>query len=262
LQNSAIAAGKRRPVVRAARPDDLDGIVDLELTAFADVYKSSLGGETDPETVAAVRQRFSDRLELLGSWVRILEFPVGNIVGAKIAYPIKLSLEEVVELCDHGCDMRDIEVIRDIFDEDGTAFWSLSLAVAPDAGIISGMSFLDADMRALRAARGIQPTYFLSRLPGLADWAARQLTGVDVTELPSARRKALASHYLRATVQHNGISRIADPLLAMYVDSGAVPVKLVSLWGDTRPAKGVIDIPSLGYHVLCKYGAAGIPADE
>lgn len=255
MPNSTAAADNLRPTVRAARPDDLNGIVDLELSAFSDVYKSSPDQEIDPETVKMVRQRFADRLELLGSWVRVLEFPVGNIVGAKIAYPIKRSLEELVALCDQGRDLRDIEVIRDIFDEGGTALWGLSLAVAPGAGLLGGMSFLNADMAALKAVRGIQRTYFLSRLPGLADWAARQLPGVDVTELPRARQEVLAARYLRAKVRGGNRSRIADPLLAMYVASGAVPVKLVSCWGAARPTQGVIDLPSLGYHVLCKAGA-------
>lgn len=252
MQDSPIGSKNCPPVARAARPDDLDKIVDLELSVFADVYKSSPDREIDQVTVAIVRQKFADRMELLGPWVRVLEYPTGKIVGANIAYPMKLSLEELIQLCDQGCDMRDIKTIRNIFDKDGTALWGLSLAVAAGAGIMSGMSFLNADMRALRAAQGIERTYFLSRLPGLADWAARQLPNVDVTELPRAQQEELASQYLHATVHRGGTSRIAEPLLAMYVYAGAVPVRLVSLWGDTRPVQGVIDIPSLGYHVLCE----------
>lgn len=254
------AAVNSRPTVRAARPDDLDGIVDLELVAFADVYRSSLDQEINPETAKIVRQRFSDRLELLGSWVRVLEFPVGNIVGAKIAFPVKQSLSELIALCHQGRDLRDIEVTREIFDEGGTALWTLSLAVAPGVGFLGGMSFLNADTAALKAVHGIQRGYFFSRLPGLADWAARQRPGVDVTALPRAEQEVLAERYLKAEVRRGNRSRIADPLLAMYVDAGAVPVRLVSSWGAARPARGVIDLPSLGYHVLCVTGDQSIPS--
>jgi hypothetical protein len=257
LPASSAAAGRRRPVTRAARPDDLDAIVSLELTAFANVYKTSLDRDIDPDTVAAVRQRFADRMDFLGPWVRVLENPAGDVVGAKISFPIKLGLDEIIELCDEGRDMRDIATIRDVFDEGGTALWGLSLAVAADAGMLGGMPLLNADMRAITAARGIWHTYFLSRLPGLADWAARQLPDTDVTLLPRGRQEALAAQYLQATVRHGGTERTADPLLAMYVAAGVVPVRLVSCWGATRPTQGVIDMPSLGFHVLCQGGARG-----
>jgi hypothetical protein len=248
LHSPLTVAGKGRPVVRAARADDLEAIVNLEFAALHDAYESPL----DPRTVSEVRQKFADRLELLGHWVRVLELPGGNIVGMSLAYPIRLGREELAELCDLGYDMAETEVIRSLIDKDGTTSWGLNLAVSPSAGILSGMSFLAPDMMALRAAHGIQRGFFFSRIPGLAGWASGQLPGVNVTELHRATQDALASRYVHATVHPGGTSKAADPLLGMYVASGAVPFKLVSRWGVARPARGLIDLPSLGYHVLCE----------
>jgi hypothetical protein len=238
-----------RPVVRAARQDDLDAIVSLELEAFHDAYESP----HDPLTIAAVRRDFAARLEFLGSWARVLEIPGYGIAGMNMAYPIRLGLAELAGLCDQGRFMQAPEVIREILDEEGSATWGLVLAVAPSARMLSGLSFLAADMARLRAARGIRHTYFFSRLPGLARWVAQQMPDVRPAELPGEVRDTLAWQYFRTTVRRGSISRMADPLLAMYVDSGAVPVKLVSTWGDGCPARG-IDMPSLGYKVLCERG--------
>jgi hypothetical protein len=235
------------PVVRAARADDLDALVDLELEAFHDAYESPLSAHT----MADVRRKFADRLELLGPWVRVLENPDVGIDGMSMAYPIKIGLAGLTELFDEGRDMEDSDVIRDLIDQEGTTIWGLNIAVTPRAALMSGMLFLGAGMRALRAAHGIQRSYFSSRLPGLARWAARQMPGLDPAELTRKQQHALATRYLRATVRHGSISRMADPLLALYVESGAIPVKLVSRW-DSRPARGFIDLPSLGYGVLCE----------
>jgi hypothetical protein len=240
------------PVVRAARQDDLEAIVSLELEVFHDAYESP----QDPLTIVFVRQNFAERLELLGSWARVLEIPGYGIAGMNLAYPIRLGLPELAGLCDQGRFMDTPEVIREILDEDGSAMWGLDLAVRPSAGLLSGLSFLAPDMEKLKAAHGIRHTYFFSRLPGLARWVTEQMADVSPAELPSERRDALARQYLRATVRRGSISRMADPLLAMYVDSGAVPVKLVSSWGDTCPSLGT-DMASLGYKVLCERGPGG-----
>jgi hypothetical protein len=247
------ATSNSLPIVRAARPADLDALVNLDLAAFSDGYESPL----NPETLKEVRQKFADRLELLGQWARVLEAPGGGLAGMSLAFPISASLAELTELSYQGYDMTDTEVIRSMIDDDGTTCWGLTLAVAPNAGIMSGMPFLAADMRSLKAAHGIQRTYFFSRLPGLAGWAARQSPGVNVTELPRAQQATLAAQYLNTTVHRGGTARIADPLLAMYVDSGAVPLKLFSRWGAVRPVRGFIDMPSLGYHVLCEHSSRG-----
>ena len=240
------------PVVRAARQDDLEAIVSLELEAFHDAYESP----HDPLTIASVRRNFAERLELLGSWARVLEIPGYGIAGMNFAFPIRLGLSELAELCDEGRFMQAPDVIREILDEEGSAMWGLVLAVAPSAGMFSGLSYLAADMARLKAARGIQHTYFFSRLPGLARWVTEQMPGVRPAELSSERRDALARQYLRATVRRGSISRMADPLLAMYVESGAVPVKLVSTWGNGCIPRG-IDVPSLGYKVLCERKPGG-----
>jgi hypothetical protein len=194
----------------------------------------------------------ANRIELLGDWARVLVMPAGNIVGMSLSYPVNIGRAELIELTDQGYDLSHSEVIRELMDESGTALWGLNLAVTPGAPVIGGMLFLSSSMRSLRMAKGIERGFFASRLPGLARWAAAQLPGADVAELPREQQEVLAERYLHATVQRGGVARTADPLLAMYIDSGAVPVKLVSLWGASRPARGVIDAPSLGYHVLCE----------
>ena len=245
---NTVDTDNRPPVVRAARADDLDAIVDVEFEAFGDCYKSPL----DTQTVADVRQKFADRLELLGQWALVLEAPAGSIVGMSLAYPAKTGISELIELSDQGYAMTETHIIRQLLDENGTTLCGLNLAVLKSAPMVNGTAFLSRGRRALSAAQGIQHSYFFSRLPGLARWAAAQLPGVNVADLPRERQDVLAVQYLQATVQRGGMSRMADQLLAMYVDSGAVPVKLTSHWGASRPVRGFIDMPSLGYQVLCE----------
>jgi hypothetical protein len=236
-----------RPIVRAAQADDLDAIVDVEFTAFDDAYEKP----RDPQTITDVRQKFANRIELLGEWARILVAPGGEIVGMSLAYPINIVLAELIDLIDQGYDMADSDVISELFDKNGTALWGLNLAVVRSAPLISGTAFLSASMRSLKAAHGIKSTFFTSRLSGLASWASAQLPGVDVAALPRAQQETLAEQYMRATVQRGGVSRTVDPLLAMRIDAGAVPVGLVSRWRSGKPERGYIDMPSLGFGALC-----------
>jgi hypothetical protein len=61
-------------------------------------------------------------------------------------------------LCDQGRDPRNIEVIRDIFDEGGTALRALSPTVAPGAGFSERRARLLLGCRpAENAAENIRP---------------------------------------------------------------------------------------------------------
>lgn len=237
-----------RPIVRAARTEDLDAIVDVEFTAFDDAYERP----RDPRTVAEVRRKFANRIELLGEWARVLVAPGGEIVGMSLSYPIDIDLPELIKLIDQGYDMSDSNVIRELMDESGTALWGLDLAVTPSAPVVSGTLFLSTSRGTLKVKRRIKRRFFASRLPGLARWAAMQLPCLDVANLPRTRQAALAEQYMHATVRRCGVSRAADPMLAMHVDSGAVPVRVISHWRSGKPTRGFIDMPSLGYWVLCE----------
>jgi hypothetical protein len=225
------------PVVRAAKPDDLDALVTLELRAFRDVY----GSAPDPMVVASVRARYADRLSLLGPWARVLETATAGVVGMLLCLPIRLSRIEVVELLEQGPDLTDVDVLRSLFEESGTALWVLNLAVL-DGQLLGASLYLNADMRAMARAHGIRHIYFRSRLPGFASWLAEQCPQVDQLALPKASRDAFVQRYWRSTVRRGGMDRPVDPLMATYVDRGCVPLSLVPDW--------VIDRRSLGYGVL------------
>jgi hypothetical protein len=108
-----------------------------------------------------------------------------------------------LDAIEQGRDMAYSDVIREVIDEEGTAIWGLNLAVTPLAALMSGILFLGADMRALRAAHGIRRSYFFSRLPGLARWAAGQVPDRNPAEL-SART---AGHARRGLSARNGAAR-------------------------------------------------------
>jgi hypothetical protein len=246
--NQAAVLAGAGPVVRAAKPDDLDALVTLELRAFRDVY----GNAPDPMTVTSVRASYAGRLSLIGRWARVLETATASVVGMLLCLPIRRSRLEVTELLEQGPDLADVDVLRSLFDESGTALWTLNLAVL-DGQLGSGSLYLTADMRAMARAHGIRHIYFRSRLPGFARWLAEQCPRVDQRALPKASRDALAQRYWRSTVRRGGVDRPVDPLMAMHVDLGCAPLSLVPGWA--------MDRPSLGYAVLFEspYGTTQAP---
>jgi hypothetical protein len=240
--HAAVLAGTGA-VVRAAKPDDLDALVNLELRAFRDVY----GSAPDPMTVASLRATYARRLNVIGSWARVLETATASVVGMLQCVPIRLSRIELTELLEQEPDLTDIDVLRSLFDESGTALWALNLAVL-DGQMVTGSLYLNADMRAMARAHGIRDIYFRSRLPGFARWLAEQCPQVDKRALSKASRDAFAQRYWRSTVRRGGVDRPVDPLMAMHVDLGGTPLSLVPGWA--------MDCPSLGYAVLfqSRYG--------
>jgi len=235
------------PIVRAATLEDVDSLVQVELSAYANVY----GEKPGAATVAAVAQKYYERVSLLGEYVRVLETPEAGVYGMIVCCPTNLTGKE---LAARKLDMTDNDTISDIYDPAGENGYIVNLAIRPDKQGAGESAKLFANAIQLGVETGVKRTYFESRLPGLKKWISKQLGPEDTWDLD--RVHGLADEYWRTTrTLRNGTTKPIDPLLRAYVGIGAKPLELVrDAWTE--------DTPSQGYGVLCEYTMPEAPDEE
>ncbi|MBX6334319.1 hypothetical protein IRY61_03205 [Candidatus Saccharibacteria bacterium] len=232
------------PSVRTASLADLDAIVDIEISAFRDVY----GADPDPDAIDDVRKKYTDRIELLKDSVLVLERPDCGVYGAMVFCTTNLERDRFLS---EDRDMTSSDTIRDIYDPDGKNAYIVNLAIHPKHQ--GGERFrLWAEALKIGQERGIKKAYFESRLPGFDEWvqswAIQQYREVAKKSGQSAPTiDDLAQMYWQIKEPTRaGDEKPLDPLLRIYVDFGAKPLKLVKdAW---KPDKS-----SHGYGVLCEY---------
>lgn len=238
------------PSVRAATYADLDAIVGIETSAFRDVY----GVDPDPMAVTEIRQKYIDRIELLGDLVRVLQNPDRGVYGVMVCCTTDLGRDDFLT---EERDMTSSATLREIYNLDGKNAYIVNLAVHPK---YQGGESLNLLVDALKIGEelGVEKAYFTSRLPGFEEWtkswAAQEFSRAIAEEFgqpPTTTQ--LADYYWRLKVEEQRVGgrteKAFDPLLRFYVDFGAKPLKLVEdAW---KPDKS-----SHGYGVLCEYDLA------
>jgi hypothetical protein len=229
------------PILRGARPDDVDALTQIELAAYSKVY----GHEPDADTVMAVNRKYTERVYLLGESVRVIETPEDGVYGMMVICPTKMNREDFMATDD---DMTDNANIRQAYDPYGTNSYIVNLAIRPDKQGSTDSLKLFRDAIDYGIENGINRTFFESRLPNFRRWVTRNHGEVtDEAELDS-----LAEEYWQSTRLIRGRQRPVDRLLRSYVNLGAEPLKLVKdAWKE--------DGPSRGYGVLCEYE---VPSEE
>lgn len=226
------------PIVRGATHEDIPALVEIELSAYANVY----GNAPDTHIVTAVEQKYRERVDLLGKYIRVLETPEAGVYGMIVCCPTNLSSEELVN---SQLDMTDNSNVRAIYDPEGENGYIVNLAIRPDKQGAGESAKLFADAIQLGIETGVKRTYFESRLPGLTKWITKQL-GPNEAEWNVHDVHQLAERYWQTTrTLPNGTVKPIDPLLRAYVGVGATPLKLIrDAW--------TVDTPSQGYGVLCE----------
>jgi len=208
------ALGTPESHVRAATPDDIERLAQIELTAFRDVY----GDPPPDEKAREVTAKYTERVELLGEWLRVLESPRDGVYGMLVFCPTNMEKDIFLET-----DPTDNSFICKAFDPTGENVYVINLAIMPNNS--TGNRFdLFADGIALGQERGIKRAYFESRLPKFRSWLLSELDITNTSELPPDKIEAYAETYWQLK---DGEGQPVDPLMRLYTDFGCRPLCLV-----------------------------------
>jgi hypothetical protein len=236
---------KIESIVRAATPEDVDALTNIELIAYSEIY----GDNPDDDTVNTVRTKYSERVSLLGDWMRVLEDPHLGVYGMIVACPTSHDRQDFMQ---GALDMTDNSIIRDVYDPQGKNAYVVNLAILPHHKRQGGRFDLFADAIKVGSERGIETTFFESRLPGFDRWLKSAYSEDDLRGLDKSSIDTLAEYYWRSKEIRGGVSVPKDPLLRIYTNFGCTPLKLITDAWKT-------DKPSVGYGVLCEFS---VPKEE
>jgi hypothetical protein len=216
--------------------NDLEALTRIELDAYEVVY----GIDPTTGTVEDVREKYRERIELLGDSIRVLEAPDGDVYGMLVGCQTNRTRDDLLS---SEADMTDNVAIRNAYDPNGKNAYVVNLAIRSDKQGSDDSLLLFADALEYGVGRGVEQTYFVSRLPGFGEWLNSR-SNVSASNPRSAEElDTMAAEYWQ-TMGENGMP--IDSLLRFYVGLGAEPLKLVSdAWK--------VDHPSKGYGVLCEY---------
>lgn len=231
------------PTVRSATIDDIPALVRIELRAYADVY----GADPKPEVVEGVHKKYEERIDLLGDLVRVIERPDRGVYGVIVCCTTDRDKEDFLK---EDRDLTSNETLRDIYSPGKNAY-IVNLALLPEYQGKGEHFSLFADAIKLGIELGVDKTYFESRLPGLdrwagGEWVRRYREKAEKMGIPQPTESELANVYWRLTEIRGGVEKPKDPLLRLYSDLGATPLRLIEdAW---KP-----DSSSRGFGVLCEF---------
>jgi len=156
-------------VVRAARREDLAGVMAVERTQF----EQQVG-----EGSAAAEEVMERRINLCNGgnlkWFLVAEC-LGRVVGYMILMPTRMRPNE----CDSWAHATDNGELSGMWDTSGDNMYVVSLAVLPDAPEYTSVLLVYHSTRLWRAA-GKKVYMFCARMPGFAE--AHASTGVSPEE--------------------------------------------------------------------------------
>ncbi|USN97412.1 MAG: hypothetical protein H6799_03545 [Candidatus Nomurabacteria bacterium] len=225
--------------VRSAVESDINELVRLELETFSDVY----GDEPSSEAVKSVRQKYTERVELLGSWFTVLADENDNLSGMLVCCTTSNDDEYFLGNGEEHDDMTTAGAVETIYDADGKNLYIVNLAVSHTNQATAASSLqliLDGMQRA--EDEGLKKAYFTSRLPLFMEWLGENgYDGLDMNDTKAVT--LLANDYIRATREDG---KLYDPLLNLYVNGyGAHVIRAI-------PEAWIIDYPSKAF------GAVGV----
>lgn len=205
---------RRRP----ATFDDVETLVDVDMTAFEEVYDKY----EKPHDV--LRQelivKFTDRLHKVGGrWVTVSEKD-GEIGGFMMSCPTNKTPEEFVS----WEKTTDDGTLATTYDPKGKNVYVVSLSMLSGKGE-EARNMLFARQIGTFIKGGHQRAFFESRMPDLRGWVEAQ--GLDPEAMGDAQRTALATEYYGLTVERKGKEVPYDHLMRIYHRAGCKFVKLV-----------------------------------
>lgn len=237
-----IKAGNLR--MRAATPDDIEQLVDLDMLSFKEVYRHYPASYDEQR--ADILQKFTNRFELTGySWTEVLEGDDGTVVGFVMGCPTTIEPEEFEsweQITDNG-------TLNSTYNKDGKNLYVVSLTVAPGLMATGAHNMLYMDIMGKCYERGMDKGFFESRLPGLKTWLTRttKAEGKTIDELSEEEKLAYAEEYLNTKrLTSKGKEVPLDPLIRSFDAIGADFVKVVP--------DGYQDEESLNFGVITVIG--------
>lgn len=229
--------------LRMARQDDIDAIVDVDIRSFDGVYSSYDQGED--ELRADLRQKFSRRLEMVGSdWMPVLERD-GEIVGFMTCCPTNKTPEEF-ESWEQTTNNGTLE---GTYDPDGKNIYVVTLSVLPEGSPAKDMLYADQIGKMLQ--KGYNLAFFESRLPGLKAWM-KESKGLSTDEklasLSEEDKRRFADEYFSLKTEVRSKEVRQDRLIRLYERIGCACLRVVP--------DAYKDDESLNFGVVCVYDGA------
>ena len=235
--------------LRAATPEDIAEIVEVDLSSFGAVYNTY--GKTKEELREQLIPQFLGRLQKVGGeWMPVLERD-GKIVGFMTCCPTNKTPEEFAsweETTDKG-------TLNDTYDANGKNIYVVTLSVTREGS--DGMNMLFAHQIGKLMREGYDRAFFESRMPGLRGWVKRKLAkDVDARsttpeDLEPTSLEQYANAYFAERKNVDGKMKPLDKLLRLYSDIGC---KLLKVVPDAYQ-----DPQSLNFGVVCVYDGKKLP---
>lgn len=219
-----------RSIVREARYEDIDRLVELEFETFHDVYERR---PVDPESV---RSMMLTRLSIAQELMIVGEVD-GVIEGVMACQRTNHTADEVKsweETTNNG-------TLVGTHIPDGKNFYIVNLAISKKGTEHELFDQLTARMIARFVEVRCHEAQLLSRIPQFAQWLIEQ--GIEFDTLNQDEQDALAEKYVTARKIIDGKERLYDGMLRRYVEFGVKPVSVLR--------DGYNDPSSHNYEVLC-----------
>lgn len=220
------------PVIRQARPEDLDRLVELEFETFDDVYEEN---PTNPRKVRAMidsRLSVAPELTFVGEINGVIEGAMSSQRTDKEASKIT-SWEETTNngtlVGTHISTGKYLYVVNLASTKTGTEHRLFDQLTAMTLGTFIGEQFEEAQL--------------LSRIPGFSQWLDDK--HVDFEKLTPTEQDELAEKYVHLTRIVKGKEQPYDGVLRRYIDFGVKPVAVLR--------DSYLDPSSKNYEVLCTY---------
>ncbi len=221
-----------RSIVREARYEDIDRLVELEFETFHDVYQER------PFNAEAVRNMMITRLSIAQELMIVGEVD-GIIEGVMACQRTNHSASEVKsweETTNNG-------TLVGTHIPDGKNFYIVNLAISKKGSEHDLFDQLTARMIARFVEVRGDEAQLLSRIPQFSQWLIEQ--GIDFGTLSNEEQDALAEKYVTVTKMVDGKERLYDGVLRRYVEFGVKPVSVLrDSYNDPR---------SHNYEVLCTF---------
>lgn len=219
-----------RSIVREARADDIDRLVEVELETFRDVYESR---PVNPQTI---RQMITTRLETAGDLMVVGEVD-GVIEGVAAAQRTNKEVESITS----WESSTNFGTLRGTHEPGGKYLYVVNLAVTGRGSAAALGDRLIARLVAIGVAGQVQEAHLLSRMPQFRKWLAEHR--IPFGSLSITQQDQIAADYVAATRVVDGREQLYDGLLQRYADIGGRFRRILR--------NGYEDPPSLNYSVVC-----------
>lgn len=231
--------------IRPARITDVDAMVEVDFASFKSVYESY--DKSEAEQKADLHDRFLDRFSKLGGkWMPVLERD-GEIVGFITGCPTSKNPEEF-ESWEAATDNGTLE---GLYDSSGKNLYVVTLSVLPEGTKAKDMLMAYLIGRYLR--KGIEVSFFESRLPGLRQWVLENKSDSSeesLEQLSGEQKNIYAEEYFGLKKEVDGKQVRQDKLIRLYERVGCQCLKVMP--------NAYRDEPSMNYGVLCTYNGSSL----